>query len=246
VKTRVSARRSGEFDVAFLSSKRDNKVRATSEQPMTLREMTIAALQNRGEPMTYRDLTDLLWFLFPELKARHFSLYEEESKARKEIRIQLGGLVKKFPQTFAATMSEGRVLVGLAVSEESNIEDEELEEELEQEANEGPLKRGIYWYTYPAYQAFSGPYPIKIGQGLDPNARIRGQVTAMPEKPVILGTYPYKDPVKLENALHSVLILRGRHKTDAPGTEWFMTTPREIESLLVMVLGDEFGGQIVE
>lgn len=61
-------------------------------------------------------------------------------------------------------MSEGRVLIGLAVSDEKYIEDEELEEE----TNDDTRKRGICWYTYRAYQGFSGPYPVKIGGGTDP------------------------------------------------------------------------------
>lgn len=38
-------------------------------------------------------------------------------------------------------------------------------------------------------------------------------------------------------ALHSVLNLRGKRKADAPGAEWFMTTPDEISALIRMVLG---------
>jgi hypothetical protein len=63
------------------------------------------------------------------------------------------------------------------------------------------------------------------------------QVTAMPEQPTILGTFEHNDPISLERALHSVLILRGKRKTDAPGTEWFITTPDEISALIQLVLG---------
>jgi hypothetical protein len=63
------------------------------------------------------------------------------------------------------------------------------------------------------------------------------QVTAMPEQPTVLGIHEHQDPVSLERALHSVLNLRGKRKTDAPGTEWFVTTPDEIQALIKMVLG---------
>ncbi|MEN9437412.1 MAG: hypothetical protein RIR09_2067 [Pseudomonadota bacterium] len=68
-------------------------------------------------------------------------------------------------------------------------------------------------------------------------ARISQQVTAMPELPKILGTHEHPDEISLERALHAVLALRGKRKKDAPGSEWFVTTPAEIESLIGMVLG---------
>lgn len=202
---------------------------------MSLRLKTIAVLQQRGEPITYRELTDLLWLTYPELRQRHFELYETEKKARTEMRIRLGTLVKDFPGTFSATKSDGVVLVGLSASEEENLDDIEAEEEANGETSSG--SPSVYWYTFPAYRSASGPYPIKIGRGLDPEARIRAQVTAMPEQPIILGKHEYANPDALERALHSVLILRGKRKADAPGAEWFMTTPAEIEALIKTVLG---------
>lgn len=202
---------------------------------MSLRLQTITTLQQCGEPITYRELTDLLWLNHPELKLRQFELYETEAKARKEMRIRLGNLVKDFPNTFSATMSDGVVLVGLAVSEESDLDDLEAEEAAD--SDEVNSKPSVYWYTFPAYQAKSGPYPIKIGRGTNPLARIRTQVTAMPEQPIVLGVHAHSDPVNLERALHSVLILRGKRKSDAPGAEWFLTTPSEIEALVGLVLG---------
>lgn len=182
--------------------------------------------------MTYRELTDLLWSAHPELKQRLLELYETEQKARKEIRIRLGMLVKDYPQTFSAAMSDGVVLVGLAAPEVA-VDDPEDDED----AGEAEGKPSVYWYTFPAYQKNSGPYPIKIGRGTDPLARIRMQVTAMPEQPIVLGTHEHSDPASLERALHSVLILRGKRKTDAPGAEWFVTTPEEIKTLIQVILG---------
>jgi len=201
---------------------------------MSLRLKTIAILQQHGEPVTYRGLTDLLWSAHPELKQHHIDLYKTESKARTEIRIRLGTFVKDYPEIFSATMSDGRVLVGLAAPEENNLEEIESDEE---EATETGSKPSVYWYTFPAYQSTSGPFPIKVGRGTDPDARVRAQVTAMPEHPIVLGKHEHHDPVSLERALHSVLILRGKRKADAPGTEWFMSTPAEIEALIKMVLG---------
>jgi hypothetical protein len=201
---------------------------------MTLRQKVVAILQQRGEPVTYRELIDLLWSAYPEFKQSKVDHHESEAKARKELRIRLGALVKELPHTFSATLSDGRVLVGLAASDaEESLEEIEAEAETDQ-----PLSApSVYWYTFPAYRSNSGPYPIKIGRGTDPDARIRTQVTAMPEHPIVLGKHEHDDPISLERALHSVLILRGKRKTDAPGTEWFMTTPAEIETLIKTVLG---------
>jgi hypothetical protein len=201
---------------------------------MSLRLKTIAVLQQRGEPATYRELIGLLWNTHPELKQHLVNHYQSEQKAHKEIRIRLGMLVKDYPQTFSATMSDGLVLVGLAAPEDDSANDPEADEE---ESTEGDAKPSVYWYTFPAYQSKKGPYPIKIGRGTDPLARIRMQVTAMPEQPIVLGTYEHSDPVNLERALHSVLILREKKKADAPGAEWFITTPDEITALIQMVLG---------
>lgn len=131
-------------------------------------------------------------------------------------------------------MSEGLVLVGLAANINESLDDSDSDDE---DLQGSPGKPAVYWYTFPAYQSKAGPFPIKIGRGADPAARIRMQVTAMPEQPNILGVFEHHDPVSLERALHSVLSLRGKRKTDAPGTEWFVTTPDEISALIRMVLG---------
>jgi hypothetical protein len=90
--------------------------------------------------------------------------------------------------------------------------------------------------TFPAYKRADGPFPIKIGRGNSPEARIAQQVTSMPEQPEVLGTYAHKDVASLERALHAVLTLRERRKRDAPGMEWFNTTPQEIGRLIKLVL----------
>ena len=200
---------------------------------MSLRLRAIAVLQQRGEPATYRDLTDLLWSTYPDLRDHLVQHYQAEQKARKEMRIRLGTLVKDYPQTFSAALSDERVLVGLSAP---SAELDDLDPDEEDEESEG-AKPSVYWYTFPAYQAASGPFPIKIGRGADPLTRIKAQVTAMPEQPQILGTFQHADPASLERALHSVLQLRGKRKQDAPGAEWFMTTPDEISALIRMVLG---------
>lgn len=200
---------------------------------MSLRLKTIAILQQRGEPVSYRELIDLLWDTHPDLREHLVQHYQSEQKARKEMRIRLGNLVKDYPEVFSAAMSDGYVLVGLSASPDEL--DDPDPEEADPAGGEG--KPSVYWYTFPAYESANKPFPIKIGRGTDPLARIKTQVTAMPEQPKILGTFEHHDPTSLERALHSVLILRGKRKMDAPGAEWFVTTPDEIKGLIQMVLG---------
>jgi hypothetical protein len=199
----------------------------------SLRQKTIAVLTQRGEPMSYRELTDTLWSVYPEYRDHMVTKYDGEKKARSEQRIRLGILVKDNPGVFTATKSEGIVLVGLAASEADAVE--EIDDEVAVE--EGVASPAVYWYTFPAYRRPSGPYPIKIGRGNDPKARVGQQVTAMPEQPDILGTFEHDDTHNLERALHAILTLRGKRKNDAPGAEWFVTTPEEVAELIRIVIG---------
>lgn len=200
----------------------------------SLRLKTIAVLTQRGEPMSYRELTDTVWEAYPDYRAHMLALYENEKKARIEQRIRLGILVKDNPGIFTATKSEGIVLVGLAATEADALEEEEEDEST---AAASPANPSVYWYTFPAYRKASGPFPIKVGRGIRPEARISQQVTAMPEQPDILGAFEHHDTQNLERALHCVLTLRGKRKKDSPGAEWFVTTPDEIEALIQAILG---------
>lgn len=200
-----------------------------------LRPKVLTILTQRGEATSYRDLIDSLWHAFPDMHQHFLSLYADEKSARKDIRIRLGMIVKKHPTIFTATLTDGIVMVGLAASPVDDLEEEE-EEEAGVEADASAP--GVYWYTFPAYRRDDGPYPIKVGRGKNPLLRISQQVTAMPEPPLILGTFDHPDEISLERALHAVLALRGKRKTDAPGAEWFVTTPAQIEALIKMVLGN--------
>lgn len=200
----------------------------------TLRQMVIAVLTQRGEPMSYRELTDTTWAAYPEFYRHMLDLYENERKARTEQRIRMGMLVRDNPGVFTATKSEGIVLVGLAATEADVVDDVDEDEAV----NESSAAPSVYWYTFPAYRNANGPYPIKVGRGNNPMARIGQQVTAMPEQPDILGTFEHPDPANLERALHAILTLRGKRKKDAPGAEWFVTTPEEVASLITVVLDE--------
>lgn len=210
-----------------------NVVGETAGRGPTLRQMAITVLTQRDEPMTYRELTDAIWAAHPEFLQHMLELYQAEKKARSELRIRLGMLVRDNPLVFTATRSEGIVLVGLAATEADAAEDADDESV----ADESVVSPAVYWYSFPAYQRPSGPYPIKIGRGNDPLTRISQQVTAMPEQPVVLGKFEHADTSNLERALHAILTLRGKRKKDAPGAEWFVTTPDEVGLLIETILG---------
>jgi hypothetical protein len=215
---------------------RDYEEFEMNEEPMTLKQMMLSVLQHSGEQMTYRDLTTTIWNTFPAHREHIMKLYgHDEKKARQEYRIRLGIQVKNSTGYFSATKSDGIVLVGLAATPADVLEeeDEAAEEEIAEVTGSKP---SVYWYTFPAYKKDVGAFPIKIGRGNNPELRITQQVTAMPEEPVILGTREHTDTSNLERALHAVLALRNKRKTDAPGTEWFMTTPKEISELIEFIL----------
>ena len=206
-----------------------------------LRPKVLTVLSQRGEAISYRDLIDTLWLVFPDMHQHFLNLYIDEKRARKDLRIRLGMIVKNHPTVFTATLAEGIVMVGLAASPVDELEDfdaDEVDESDEVNATAGVGLPGVYWYTFEAYRKVNEPYPIKIGRGKNPLSRISQQVTAMPEPPLILGTFDHHDEISLERALHAVLALRGKRKKDAPGSEWFVTTPAEIEALIGMVLSN--------
>ena len=194
----------------------------------------MAVLTKSGEQLTYRQLTDALWDQYPEFHSHMLSLNDQvEKEARAKLRVRMGIEVRDHATVFAATKVDGVVVVGLAATEDDAAVEVEEEEEDDAQAP------SIYWYTFPAYKRETGAYPIKIGKGANPEARIMQQVTPMPEKPVILGTYLHADADNLEKAIQYVLKVRGKRKADAPGAEWFLTTPQEIKLAIQAVLGAE-------
>lgn len=55
--------------------------------------------------------------------------------------------------------------------------------------------------------------------------------TAYPEIPRIALLINCDSARDMETAMHSILKLRGRWMEDAPGSEWFLTNPNEVEML---------------
>jgi hypothetical protein len=108
----------------------------------------------------------------------------------------------------------------------------------------GEGKGVVYLYYYPSHKerAKSKKSPVwecKIGKtDGDPYERVREQTdkkTGLPEEPQIALIIKTDDPLAIEQAIHSVLKARGRLK-DAPGKEWFTTSPNEVEHIYNKIL----------
>lgn len=93
----------------------------------------------------------------------------------------------------------------------------------------------IYAYTFRTIIKRDGRFPIKVGLTTtgDAEARVIQQckATCCFEHPTILAAWEVPRVAAVEDAIHSILEARG-FKRDAPGTEWFDTTPDEIEQTI--------------
>lgn len=96
----------------------------------------------------------------------------------------------------------------------------------------------IYAYSFPSIIKKDGKFAIKIGLTTtgDAQARVTQQckTTCCFEFPVILMTWEVQRVAAVEDAIHSTLEARGS-KREAPGTEWFDTTLKEVKSIIDFV-----------
>lgn len=97
----------------------------------------------------------------------------------------------------------------------------------------------VYLYYYENYKQRAlaegrSTWPCKVGRtDRDPLGRVLAQAaTALPEYPHLGLIFMTDTPGVWETAIHSVLRLRGRALDEAPGTEWFETTPEELIEIL--------------
>ncbi|MCX6921767.1 MAG: GIY-YIG nuclease family protein [Verrucomicrobia bacterium] len=100
----------------------------------------------------------------------------------------------------------------------------------------------VYLYYFESYRRLAEIegrrlFPCKIGRTeRDPLLRVLSQSsTALPEFPRVARLFRTNDGSALEAAIHSILSLRGREIEDSPGTEWFLTSPDEIDGIVRFV-----------
>ena len=108
----------------------------------------------------------------------------------------------------------------------------------------GTGNNAVYVYYYDTYKKYAENrgqqiWECKIGRtDKDPLQRVLGQAgTCYPELPHIALVIKCENSLQLELALHSVLKIRNRWIENAPGTEWFYTSPEEVESIYQMIIG---------
>lgn len=96
----------------------------------------------------------------------------------------------------------------------------------------------VYVYYYDAYKELAQlngktVWECKIGRtDKDPVQRVFSQSgTCYPEFPNLALIIYCNDSSKLEAALHSILKYRGKWLENSPGSEWFITSPEEIEQI---------------
>lgn len=111
----------------------------------------------------------------------------------------------------------------------------------------GAGSSAIYVYYFETYRAHAANkdascWPCKIGRSdRDPMLRVLSQAsTALPETPTVALLIYTDDSSKLETALHSILTVRGKKRVEAPGSEWFDTTPEEVMQILAFLRPDVY------
>ena len=72
-------------------------------------------------------------------------------------------------------------------------------------------------------------WPCKIGKtDKDPEARVYKQTSGVPVPPHIGLLFRTDEHSALEDAIHRILTVRGRHLKELQGKEWFLTNPKEV------------------
>ena len=100
----------------------------------------------------------------------------------------------------------------------------------------GSGENAVYLSYYPAYRRLA-EYEDKDFWACRIDKTGSQVPTAMPEPPEIRLIFKTDNSENLEQTLHNVLKFRGRHITDAPGGNWFMTSPGEVEGIYKNVVG---------
>lgn len=113
---------------------------------------------------------------------------------------------------------------------------DEIDEEIAEES--GPATEGwLYAFTFPELIK-DGPFPMKVGMTIrDVEERVADQCrgSAIFSPPKILRTWQVHKVSLTERTVQNLLKLSGKWKSEAPGTEWFITTLAEVERVVGIV-----------
>ena len=123
-------------------------------------------------------------------------------------------------------------------TQDDNVDSKPNNLDLDLEKIIGSGKQSVYLYYYPTYRRLAElegeeVWACKIGRAKnDPLIRISNQTrTALSEYPKIGLIIKTDEFVLMETTIQGILKLQRKHKRDAPGTEWFITSPSEVEQI---------------
>lgn len=148
------------------------------------------------------------------------------------------GMVNRGYGTWAISYNEENVEIvpPSKTVQENYVADKEL----------GDGQYAVYVYYYSAYRKLAETqgsciWECKIGRtDRDPIQRVFNQAgTCYPELPHLALIIRCADSAKLESAVHSILRYKNRWLEDAPGSEWFLTSPDEVEHIYNSLLNKD-------
>ncbi|MYB65965.1 GIY-YIG nuclease family protein [Candidatus Poribacteria bacterium] len=125
-------------------------------------------------------------------------------------------------------------------------ENEDAEyDDLEPEKIIGSGKQSVYLYYYPAYRRLAESqneevWACKVGMARnDLTNRVLSQTrTALPEYPKVGLVIKTDASSLMEKTIQYILRIQGKQKDDAPGREWFITSPKEVEKIYECIFGN--------
>ncbi len=129
-------------------------------------------------------------------------------------------------------------LIPSSAQDDDSVDPEPNNLDLEPEKIIGSGKQSVYLYYYPVYRRLAElegkrVWACKIGKARnDPLIRISAQTrTALPEYPKVGLIIKTNEFGLMETTIQNILKLQGKHMQNAPGTEWFLTSPSEVETV---------------
>lgn len=101
----------------------------------------------------------------------------------------------------------------------------------------------VYVYYFDIYKKMADlekrdVFECKIGKtNGDAFQRVLSQTgTCYPEAPHVALIILCENSSLLETTLHNILKMKNRHISSAPGVEWFMTSPEEVEEIYTLIV----------
>ena len=129
-------------------------------------------------------------------------------------------------------------LIPSSTQDDDRVDPEPNNLDLEPEKIIGSGKQSVYLYYFAAYRRLAElqgeeVWACKIGKARnDPLIRISSQTrTALREYPTVGLIIKTNEFTLMETTIQNILKLQGKHMLDAPGREWFLTSPSEVETV---------------